>query len=948
MSKKMFTGRTLPMALAAVLAISPMQVMAAGNDLAGHWAEKTITKWQDAGLIKGYADGTFKPNNSVTRAEFVVMMNNALGFEDAEDIAFGDVKEGDWYYNAVAKAVAVGYSKGYADGTFKPGATITRAEAAVMIANAAGLEANAAGAEEFTDAAAIPAWAKDSISAVVEAGFMSGYPDGSFGAAKSITRAEAVSSLNRVMGGFEAETEEIEETPAETPAAEDMTVTEDDTVIEDGVITGNLIIDEAVGEGEVYLNDVVVEGDVIVNGGGDDSVYFKNVTVKGKVKVNKKGVRVQFIGDTRVPHVEVNKVANITSENFEGEVGTITIVGDLGTGTRVNIDVPAEAVVIEGKSSVAINADVVTVEVGKDAEGAKVEIAKNAAVETFAADAKVNITGTGKVENLEANADGITVNKNLSVDKTETASGVSKPITSGGSTGGGGGSSSSGSNKPSSPSVTVKDVTAKADETAFEIQANKDAYERMDIKLEGAKLKEDAALTVTPAQLSGLVLTAANAEEGVLADGWQASVTMTGTPTATTDGPVSCTVTIPKDALILESGHQATKDITVSFTVEVVAPKYEVTKVTIAEQDIVNMEQAAISLSEDKNLTTEAAALAYLKETYKTVTLTGNNTVEDKTAEAQITGWKYDSTEAYPADAVKAATTEAPVTLYFTADYVMPENFEDNYNPITAAVKLQITAAQTEKETEAETYALTCNDKYATATFTVNGEEVTEAAAGDDVTVTVDKKYIVGLTVMGASGTEITTVRGEGPYTFTMPSEAVTVIPLREFGVDNHPGGIDLRVNCNEEDSMVIFLYGVEAVDLNAVTLTAQDKDDSLASYFVEPTAEFDEFGYLGLRIGADITGITLPEDGSGISETYTLTIPVTAITPKVGYVAPEEALTVENLEVVVMPDYIYITEIVFTMEEPVFGEKLPTWIEDSEDESEIDCLKYTIQNEER
>ncbi len=444
MGKKMFTKRTLPMALAAVLAISPMQVMAASNDLNGHWAEKVITEWQDKGLIKGYADGSFKPNNNVTRAEFVIMMNNALGFEDAEDISFGDVKPGDWYYNAVAKAVAAGYSKGYADGTFKPGATITRAEAAVMIANAAGLEADETGAEGFTDAYAIPSWAKGSIGAAVNAGFMSGYTDGSFGAAKSITRAEAVSSLNRVMGGVVVEevTEEV--------VAEDMTVTEDDTIVEDGVINGDLIIDEAVGEGEVYLNDLVVKGDIIVNGGGDDSIYLKNVEVKGKIRINKKGVRVHMSGDTKVPHMEVHEVSEITSENFEGEVGTITIIGDLGTGTRVTVDVPADAVVIEGKSSVAINADVANVTIGEDAEGAKLEIGKNATVDTVTADAKANITGTGKVENLEANASGITVNKNLDVDKTETASGVSKPTTSGSSSGGGG-SSSGGSNRPSTP-----------------------------------------------------------------------------------------------------------------------------------------------------------------------------------------------------------------------------------------------------------------------------------------------------------------------------------------------------------------------------------------------------------------------------------------------------------------------------------------------------------------
>ena len=127
---------TLSMALAAAMAFAPVQAFASATDVSGHWAEEVITKWQDAGLISGYEDGTFKPENSVTRAEFAAMVNNALGFTEKGNVVFSDVKPGTWYYDAVAIAVEAGYCSGYEDGTFKPDATITRAEAAVMIARA--------------------------------------------------------------------------------------------------------------------------------------------------------------------------------------------------------------------------------------------------------------------------------------------------------------------------------------------------------------------------------------------------------------------------------------------------------------------------------------------------------------------------------------------------------------------------------------------------------------------------------------------------------------------------------------------------------------------------------------------------------------------------------------------------------------------------------------------
>lgn len=338
---------TLSMALAAVLAFAPAQAFAApATDISGHWAEKVITQWQEKGLISGYEDGTFKPDNSVTRAEFVIMLNKALGFTQKGNVTFSDVSANAWYYDAVAIAVEAGYCAGYEDGTFKPNATITRAEAAVMIAKAKELTANTEAADKFADASRIPAWAKGSIGAVSAAGFMTGRTDGTFDASNTITRAEAVSSLDRTM-----EKEENEE-------VKDAVVTKDDTVIEGQTIEGNLIIDKAVGDGEVYVNDTTVKGDVIVRGGGDDSIYFHNVIVKGKVSAEKENVRLQLKGDTDISVIEVKEACTIEGKDFKGTVDTISITDEIGTSNKVTIGVPANRVEINGKASVVVKEDV--------------------------------------------------------------------------------------------------------------------------------------------------------------------------------------------------------------------------------------------------------------------------------------------------------------------------------------------------------------------------------------------------------------------------------------------------------------------------------------------------------------------------------------------------------------------------------------------------------------
>ncbi len=180
--------------------ISP--VWGASSDVLGHWAEATITKWQNEGRVGGYEDGTFRPDRTITRAEFVRLLNSAAptAFTSTVLIQFNDVKESDWYYADVVKAVRGNVASGFEDGTFRPNETITRMQAAVFICNAKGLTPNEAGADVFTDATSMPSWAKGAVGAAVSAGYMSGYTDGSFGGNKGMTRAEAVSTLDRVLG----------------------------------------------------------------------------------------------------------------------------------------------------------------------------------------------------------------------------------------------------------------------------------------------------------------------------------------------------------------------------------------------------------------------------------------------------------------------------------------------------------------------------------------------------------------------------------------------------------------------------------------------------------------------------------------------------------------------------------------------------------------------------
>ncbi|MDD2402224.1 MAG: S-layer homology domain-containing protein [Clostridia bacterium] len=67
------------------------------TDVEGHWAERQITYWTSKGITKGYSDGTFKPNNNITRAEFLTLVNRAFGYTQTAPVKFTDVSTRDWY-----------------------------------------------------------------------------------------------------------------------------------------------------------------------------------------------------------------------------------------------------------------------------------------------------------------------------------------------------------------------------------------------------------------------------------------------------------------------------------------------------------------------------------------------------------------------------------------------------------------------------------------------------------------------------------------------------------------------------------------------------------------------------------------------------------------------------------------------------------------------------------
>ncbi|WP_339313334.1 S-layer homology domain-containing protein [Paenibacillus sp. FSL M7-0896] len=414
-SKKVVAG-----ALAICLAILPAGAAFAGNapDLAGNWAKDQISRWMDQGLISGYPDGEFKPDNPVTRAELTVLINRAFGFTKTKKANFNDISSSKWYYSSILQANAAGYIQGYEDGTFKPDQKINRQELAVIISKLLKLTAPAA-APDFKDITKSAAWSKGAIGAVSEQGIMKGSGDGNFRPLAYTTRAETVVILDRALSVLNADSDEyviIYETPGIYGPLSGMSEVDSDVVVSvPGItlrnmnITGDLLLGEGIAEGDVRLQNVTVKGNTAIEGGGVNSIHLADSTL-GSVRVDKEdgSVRVVAEGKTQIHNLQIQSAAAI--ESLTGaEISTLTLSPEIPADARILLTGSFKAVnILASRLNIELSGGTVeAVNLDKTAGSNKLSNSSN--IKSMTMNAGIQISGKGNIGNAVVNASGITM-----------------------------------------------------------------------------------------------------------------------------------------------------------------------------------------------------------------------------------------------------------------------------------------------------------------------------------------------------------------------------------------------------------------------------------------------------------------------------------------------------------------------------------------------------------
>ncbi|GBF76506.1 hypothetical protein PA598K_04980 [Paenibacillus sp. 598K] len=167
------------------------------SDIGGHWSEQAVRKAASLKLIQGYPDGKFRPDQAVTRAQFAVMLSNALKLNTAETaLPFSDGEQiPQWARAAVAQTAAAGLITGYEDGSFGASAVVTRSQMAVMLQRALRIDIPAGDVERFADHRDIPSWARPAVEALRASGLIEGRGGNRFAPNEETSRAEAAVML---------------------------------------------------------------------------------------------------------------------------------------------------------------------------------------------------------------------------------------------------------------------------------------------------------------------------------------------------------------------------------------------------------------------------------------------------------------------------------------------------------------------------------------------------------------------------------------------------------------------------------------------------------------------------------------------------------------------------------------------------------------------------------
>lgn len=405
--------RLLSALLSLIMIVSMLPAVSVDAEAAA-WMEPYLQQLADWGVMRGDSTGNMHPDRPITRAEFVVLVNRAFGYnQTSASIPFRDVKPSDWYYDDINIGYTTGYFNGTSASTASPRDSVTREQATVLLGRNMMLEDQPGASIDFTDSTSLGNFSRGLIRSALTEGIISGYSDGSFRPKTNITRGQMAVILVKAIGN-------LVNKPGEQSLGGvygNVTISTSGVVLKDTTIAGNLYITGGLGLGDVTLENVTVLGKIVVSGagessGGQNSVILRNVTAPSLLLDNLANnmVSIRAEGNTVIDETFI-RTPSYLEDATDDDAGFLKIDVDGEDGTtlaaagnlkEISTLAPNSTVTIAKGSVQKLNVD-------ETATGSTVSVLESGAVKELNLDVGTNVTGKGDVENLNVNAPGTKV-----------------------------------------------------------------------------------------------------------------------------------------------------------------------------------------------------------------------------------------------------------------------------------------------------------------------------------------------------------------------------------------------------------------------------------------------------------------------------------------------------------------------------------------------------------
>ena len=245
------------------------------SDTKGHWAEQAITRWENAGVIGGYEDGQFRPDQALTRGELAAMISTIFHLSQTAANRYPDLPSGEWYTPYMLRCVAAGFLAGTDTGA-EPLAMVTREQAAVIFSRAFMIPEESSSETGFFDQWQISDWARPFVRAMKNQKMIAGIGGNLYAPKQPLTRAQAVTILNAAIAQY------VDEENAQiTPAQNGITM-----ITASGVtVTGNadtVLVTPGATNGKITFQNSTVNGELRVEAANLELVIGENASVPNR------------------------------------------------------------------------------------------------------------------------------------------------------------------------------------------------------------------------------------------------------------------------------------------------------------------------------------------------------------------------------------------------------------------------------------------------------------------------------------------------------------------------------------------------------------------------------------------------------------------------------------------------------------------------------------------